>query len=676
MLRYISFLVFLTFVNVSQAQPVTSVTYEVMIETAEMAVMNNDYSNAIEWYEEAYRESRDKDLAVKIAHLKYAMRDYEKAAKGYQRLLNRDKDLQFQDLRLDYGKALKRAGSFQEAYNELYAFTEYTEDEDMKKEALFEMEGIKKMGQFEQNIDAVIEFAGKKVNYGQAEYSPTYYNDGTLYYGAFGENKAIEIEENGPSAYVQIYTSIKDDEGKFKKGEALPEEINREGYHTSNVSFSKDGKRMFFTRSVLDGNIASQTQIYVSYRGDGGWSPAILLEGVNGEFISTHPAQGELFGNEVLFFTSDMDGGFGGMDIYYATKKGENSYSTPVNLGEKVNTMYDDVTPFYMDGTLYFSSAGWHGMGGLDIFYSTWDGVRWSDPANMGYGYNTSLDDHYLSFNSDGTKGFLVSNRVDKDKRRLTSKTCCDDVYTIEIREIVIDLLATVLDENGPLKGANVELIDLSAEEGTDSKSKSNLSGSDFNFLLDSDHKYKALVTREGYYPDSVDFNTFGILDDYTVKKKVTLKPIPVEPEVEIVTINQAIRLNNIYYDFDDDKILPDAEKDLSILLDLMNQYGDMVIELSSHTDAQGVSTYNQKLSQRRAESAAQWLVDKGVVADRIKPVGYGESVILNRCVNGVRCEDEEHRFNRRTEFKIIAGPETIEIKKEVIRGSNSEKKN
>ncbi len=654
------------------AQPVTTVTYDVMLETAENAMAENDYVNALEWFQKAYKESKDKDIAVKIAGLSYLMRDYEKAEKAYDRILKRDRLNQYQDQRLYYAKSLKAMGKFQEAYNEFYSFAETTEDPEDKADAEFEMAGIKKMGELEQNIDAVIKYAGKKVNFGQAEYSPRYYNDGTLYYGTFGENKAIEVEENGESSYVQIYTSKKNEEGEFEKGEPLSEEINRPGYHTSNVSFSPDGKRMFFTRSLLDVNEVGQSKIYVSYKNDQGWSPAAEVEGVNGEYIATHPVVGELFGNEVLFFVSDMDGGYGAYDIYYATRQGE-SYSTPVNLGEKVNTVGDDITPYYNDGTLYFSSDGHQGMGGLDIFYSNWDGVRWSDATNIGYGYNTSTDDLYLSFNSEGTKGFLVSNRPDKDKRRLKSKTCCDDVYSVDIREIVIDLMAKVTDANGPLLGAQVDLIDLSTD--SDKNTKLNVTSNDFNFLLDSDRKYKVVFKKDGYFPDSLEFNTFGLLDDYTVKKNMELKPIPVEPEVEIVTINQAIRLNNIYYDFDDDKILPAAEKDLNILYDLMNQYSDMIIELSSHTDAQGVSTYNQKLSQRRAQSATNWLINKGIASERIKPVGYGESQLLNHCRNGVRCSDDEHRFNRRTEFKIIGGPETIEIKREVLKGSD-EKKN
>ena len=145
------------------------------------------------------------------------------------------------------------------------------------------------------------------------------------------------------------------------------------------------------------------------------------------------------------------------------------------------------------------------------------------------------------------------------------------------------------------------------------------------------------------------------------------LRVQPPESDIEIVTINEPIRLNNIYYDFDDDKILPDAEKDLMTLKGLLDKYPDMVIELSSHTDSRGDDTYNEKLSQRRANSAKKWLLAKGVNSARIVPKGYGEEKILNQCTNGEECTEEEHRFNRRTEFKIIAGPTTIEIKKEVM---------
>jgi peptidoglycan-associated lipoprotein len=165
--------------------------------------------------------------------------------------------------------------------------------------------------------------------------------------------------------------------------------------------------------------------------------------------------------------------------------------------------------------------------------------------------------------------------------------------------------------------------------------------------------------------PAEFDFNTVGLIANHTIRRTVKLaKKIDDNSGMETVTINEPIRLNNIYYDFDDDKILLDAEKDLTFLLNLMKQYPDMVIELSSHTDAQGNDAYNERLSQRRAQSAKNWLVAKGIKDKRIEAVGYGEANILNHCINGIDCTDAEHRLNRRTEFKIIAGPTTIEVKK------------
>ena len=135
------------------------------------------------------------------------------------------------------------------------------------------------------------------------------------------------------------------------------------------------------------------------------------------------------------------------------------------------------------------------------------------------------------------------------------------------------------------------------------------------------------------------------------------------EETIEL-TLNQPIRLANIYYDFDDDKILQDAEPDLQYILDLMKDYPEMVVELGSHTDARGKDSYNQVLSQRRAQSAVNWIAARGIEGGRLKAVGYGEQQILNQCVNNVRCSDDEHRFNRRTEFKILEGPTTIQVKK------------
>jgi len=633
------------------SQPIRTNSFKQKVEAAEEAELAYNYAGALDWFEQAYddvRKSRSRDDAGK-----------------------------FNSSVLTYAKSLKALAQYDTALEEFKRFQSLTDDPALKQEAQFEIDGIMLIPEMEKNLETSMVVLGKKVNSGSGEFSPRQNAaDGNLYYGSFNRSDKIEVDSEDDDFHAKIYMAEKDEKGNYKKADELDKTINREGYHSANVSFSRDGRVMYFTRVQTTGTEITSSQIMVSYKKDTGWSAADPVTGLNGEWHSKHPAIGQLYGKDVIFFASDMPGGQGGMDIYYANVLGDGQFSSPVNMGKDINSAKEDLAPFYHDGTLYFSTDGKPTLGGFDIFYTVWDGSEWSGTENLGFQFNTSYDDLYFSMNADGKSGYVVSNRPTEGKKRLQSKTCCDDIFEFTVKEVVIDLLAIVVDgEDLPINGATIKLENVSDPVSHPTDMQYNSLGNEFNFGLDSDFKYKALITVDGYYPDSISFNTAGILDNYTVQKKISLKPIPaepVEPEYDIIiaTINEDIRLNNIYYDLDDAKILPDAEQDLNQLFDLMIQYSDMEIELSSHTDSQGTSKYNQGLSQRRAESATNYLIAKGIDASRIKPVGYGESRILNRCVNGTRCPDEEHRFNRRTEFKIIAGPQTIEIKKEkkVIR--------
>lgn len=671
----------LGFAILSWGQPIEKANYETMIETADSAYNSNDYINAIEWYDKAYKESKDKNLSALMADLHFQMGDYKKAERRYDRLVNKDKTGEFAEDRYRLARAKLYQGKYAEALTDFRTYASTTEDMDGKKSAMLFIKGIENMDQLSDNIEAVVTPLDKEINSALSEYSPRQYVDGTLYYAALVGKNAIELkdEETIEESTAKIYMAARNKEGGYEEPVELGTQINREGFHQGNLTFSEDGQRMYFTRAKLKGNeLGEYARIFVSNKNDSGWGAAEEVPSIQGDYYTTQPAAGQLYGNEVIFFVSDMPGGFGGMDIYYTTVLGD-GYSSPVNLGEGINTDKDDITPFYKDGTLYFASKGYAGLGGYDIYYASWDGSDWSEVTNMGFNYNSSYDDQYLSLSEDGSKGFLTTYRPHKDKKSIKgSKACCPDIHQVELRDIIVDLLAYIEDENGPLIGGTVELVDLST--GDEPNTKSNFTTNDFNFLLDSDHEYMVRFSKEGYYPDSVTFNTVGVLDDYTVKKTMVLEqkppppPPPVEPETQVLTKNESIRLNNIYYDFDKSNILPDAEQDLLYLKEIMDEYPSLVIELSSHTDVQGPTNYNKRLSQRRANSAARWLIKAGVDKDRIKPVGYGESIILNQCTEGVECTDDEHRFNRRTEFKILDGPESIVIKTPVSNWDNQKK--
>lgn len=645
------------------AQPVDEVPVHLMIETAENAMAIADYYTALEWYENAYKETRDPDIAVKIAELQIRLRDFARAERWLEKIVEKDQGATYPHTVFLYGQVLKINSNYQGAIDAFNFYAGLNVNDSLLALADNEVAGIQLAMQSKPPIDLVVKNAGKSVNSSYTDSSPFLGRDGKLYFGSFRRKELIVLDGKEGDYYFKIYSSEPEDEGEWDSAKPLSDKINREGYHTGNPSISSDGTRMFFTRSLLTGNDLTESKIFMSQEKSESWGPPVELTGINGDYIAKHPSPGQLYGKEVLFFTANIPGGHGGYDIYYADRLSDESYSIPVNLGPAINTTLDDESPFFLGNKLYFSSTGHPGLGGFDVFRSEWNGTDWGKVENLGAGYNSSYDDLYFTVNEEGKLGFLVSNRPDEESRSVKAKTCCDDIYQFHIRAVVIDLVTQVFDGPTPLVGAKVTLFEMDRGKTGKSTPQTNDKAHEFQFGLDQDKGYKVLVEKSGYTPVEFEFNTVGITENKTIGKKVTLTK-KADTRMETVTINEAIRLNNIYYDFDDDKILSDAEKDLTFLLGLMKQYPEMVIELSSHTDARGNDAYNERLSQRRAQSAKNWLVARGINEKRIEAVGYGENVILNHCINGIDCTDDEHRFNRRTEFKIIAGPTTIEVKR------------
>ncbi len=651
------------------AQPLNRSTYETMLKTAEEKLAAKDYYNALEWYEKCYDERKEKEMGFKIAQLHFELRDYVAAEKWFGRASKIRKN-PFPEARLMFAKMQKMNGKYPEAVEELQQFIADSQDEKLKKIAERELEGARLATKLLEPNDMKIANAGANVNTPASDYSPALLNANDMYFAALTGDKPVTLDGKEGNYQSKIYTASRSTGGGWSKAELLSAEINREGFHTGNPSFSPDGKRMFFNRSILNGNVLGESEIYMSKKTPDGWAPPLKVEGVNGKYIAKHPMVGELFGKEVLFFVSDMEGGHGGFDVYYATYQGEDKYDLPVNLGTVVNTPDDEATPFYRDGKLFFSSNGLPSLGGFDIYFSSWNGATWSKPTNMGKGYNSGADDLYYTSDKDGYNGLFVSNRV--GGKSLKSKTCCDDIYTFAVDRIKANFAGTTFEKGKPLNGVAMQLIEMEGGKPGKTENQSNPTSNAFAYVLGLEKAYMVITSKAGYYPDTIQFNTTNIKKTITIDKKITLRPVPPPPPPppapketeEVVSTNQPIRLNNIYYDYDDDKILPDAMGDLNYLDTLMKQYPDMVIELSSHTDARGNDKYNLELSQRRAESAKKYLVGNGIVDSRIQAVGYGETQILNDCKNGIKCADEQHRLNRRTEFKILSGPTSILIKK------------
>ena len=683
--------------NILLAQPLNKQTPNMMVNIGDEEVEKLNFYGALEWYEKAKEEdkslSKDNELAYKIGNLHFMLRDFKKAERSYKRIVTRKykkgTNPYLPEANFTYARILKMNEKYEEAIPVLEAYISQTKNAVNKELAQSELTGAQMALGMTPVTGIFIENAGK-ANTRKTETSPYLADDGTLYYASFLNDEVTVLNGKAEDYHLKVVKSTRKEKkkgrgkeakvemGEFQKGKALTAKINREGFHTGNIAFTSDGGTMFFTRMQLDGADVGESKLFFSEKKGSTWKGANEVVGINGDYIVKHPAVGEHFGNEVLFFSSNMPGGEGGFDIYYATKKGEGVYGDPVNLGEVLNTKGDDESPFYKDGTIYFSSTGHPGIGGFDIFSSKWNGSVWARPENLGKGYNSPVDDLHFMLDTKGTGGALVSNRV--GTKSLKSKTCCDDIFLVTIPEVVLELMATTYDSGDqPLAGATVQLIEVVNTKKGNTEAQTNSTANNFGFTLNEEVSYMLIAKADGYYPDTAYLNTVGLTESTAIEKQLKLKPLPPPPPVVVapvekeVTITREvpIELKNILFDFNDDTILPEAEQDLLLVLDLMNQYPDMVVELGSHTDAQGNDSYNQRLSQRRAASSKNWLTERGIKSNRIKAVGYGETQIRNHCNNGVKCPDEEHRYNRRTEFKIIAGPTSIKIRETRLQKAN-----
>jgi hypothetical protein len=365
-------------------------------------------------------------------------------------------------------------------------------------------------------------------------------------------------------------------------------------------------------------------------------------------------------GQEVLYFVSNREGGKGGNDIWLSVMNKKGEFGTPRNLGSKVNTDRDEVTPFYdtPTGTLYFSSNGWISMGGADIYKTQSDasGKFTNRAENLGAPFNSACDDNYFRPGRSGEEGYLVSNRPGIYSVR--GKTCCYDIFSYKYdRRVFVAVRGQVIDEatQQPIAGAAVNLAlrsDNLTEADVTIANDTSKTNDPYFFNLKTEKLYKLSAFKDGYFTASQSFTTKGLVKSDTLEVNIYLKKLEK---------NKAYRLNNIYYDFDKSDLRAESKGTLDTLYNLLVENPTIIIELSSHTDVRGSDVYNLNLSQKRAESCVNYLInEKKVPSNRITAKGYGETKVLEDCAKYPDCPADQssdcpcHQNNRRTEFKII----------------------
>ncbi|GGG74302.1 cell envelope biogenesis protein OmpA [Parapedobacter pyrenivorans] len=604
-----------------------------------------EYANAAKLYTKLVdtRQPRLQDLE-RLADSYLRMNDYESAENWCARVIGHE-DSPAQN-RLVYGDVLKANGKYAEAKEQLKAYVEATGD---AASVALQIAGCDS-AQVWMADPTVHKLRNEGVNTSLSEFS-AFPVGGKVYYAGEPQGNADTYGWTG-NAFLRVYTADRNADNILSDAALASDDINSGKFHVGPVATDATGNTLFVTRTYVgnDGERTKEGQrkyrtrnlelfIYTKSN-DGTWSAEPFAYNRVEEYSVGHAAL-STDGN-TLYYASDMPGGQGGTDIWYSERQADGSWGTPVNAGASINSAGDELFPNTgPNHTLYYSSDGFASMGGLDVFQSTGGKARWGTPRNLGYPVNSSGDDfaYIVTFNGEeGIAGYLSSNR--KGGRG------SDDIYsfTYEKPKIVILLRGTTSDkQTGDRIEATVTLFD--GTRRIIARKSSGESGT-FEFLLDRNQTYTVLGNKEGYHADSAKVSTVDITKSDTLEVALLLEPI--------FKVGDTFELENIYYDFDKHHIRPDAAAILDELVRTLRDNPTLKIELSSHTDSRGSDAYNEALSQRRAQSAVDYLVSKGIARDRMMAKGYGETRLVNDCGNDVPCTREQHQANRRTEVTVL----------------------
>lgn len=591
------------------------------------------------------------EIYRKLGNTYYFNSNYSKAAKWYYNLIDRFPN---EALTVDYFRAaqcLKSINQPEEAEKlmEIYRF---------KGGKITSLDSYKNVADtlFKKGVhDKLFEIEKIPVNTEYSDFGPAFYGD-NIVFASSRKNPSLSKEQTDELAgwdeqpFLNLYQVSLDKDMNFGKVKAFNKNVNSP-YHESTAVFTKDGNTMYFTRNNYlngkkkrDRDHVVRLKIYKATRNGNSWENIQELPFNSDNYSVGHPTLSP--DEDRLYFSSDMPGSLGMSDIWYVKILGEDIYTSPVNLGNKINTAERETFPFVSDeNNLYFSSDGHSGMGGLDIFVTKLEENSHGEVSTFGEPINSPKDDFGFIIKEDRI-GYFTSNRDGKEGSK------SDDIYQIWERcEITIQ--GPVMDKNtGELiPNAEVTLIDSNNKEV-----KTVTVGNDatFTFLLDCQEQYTLRAKKEKYHPKEKVIETPN--NPKTIKMPIKLNmPLALELSDPCPPNDLGCRLTlqPIYFDYDKSNIRPDAEIELAKILAALKEYPTLKIHIESHTDSRGNDLYNSKLSENRAQATLDWFLKKGIDITRLTAKGYGESELINKCNNQTTCSEDEHQLNRRSMFII-----------------------
>ncbi len=622
---------------------------EKLLNKANEKYKSYSFSPAIDIYTKVLEKGYvSADLLSKLANSYYFNAEYKKASEVYKKLVQEYGDEVTAGQFFRYAQTLRTLGEYDLSNEILKRFNDITSDGEnatYTKDKASALENIKK----NNNKFKVLKFDYNTI---YNEFAPSFYDKGLIFSSDRDTGNLAKYRHTWNSRdFLDLY-KVNADSISINNTIKLDNNINTR-YHESTSVVTKDGKTMYFTRNnykegktVKDDEGVIRLKIFQASKVDGIWTDIKELPFNSNNYSVAHPALS--YDEKTLYFASDMPGTYGSSDIFRSTINDDGTYGKPENLGNNINTDSRETFPFVSrEDVLYFSSDGHLGLGGLDIFATKIVNKDFlGSVVNIGSPVNSNMDDFTFIFNSENREGYFASNR----KNGLGE----DDIYAVVEKEPLElgcyqEIRGTVRDKisNEILVGATIRIIDENNEEISSTIMSSN---GVYKITLDCNQGNFVRAVVDGYVPSekylSKSTGDSQVIDFYLERERVTAGFGD--------DLAKLLQLSTIYFDLNKYDIRPDAEIEIQKVIVAMEKFSSLKIKVNSHTDSRGKNAYNLWLSQKRAQSTVDYMISKGIEANRLQGEGYGETRLINKCEDGVKCTIKEHQLNRRSEFIII----------------------
>lgn len=613
----------------------------VVIGTASMSAQNKDTQKADKLFKrleyvsaaQEYLKLADKGKADGYVHKQladtyYHMFNAAEASKWYAKAIETPQDA---ETYFRYAQMLKAQGKYEEANKQMKTFVSKAPNDQRSKEFNANPNYLPKLMDKQKQYD----LKALDINSDKSDFGAVLHQNG-LYF-ASARNGARKNYGWTDEPFLDIYKATHNVDGTITNAEPVTE-LNSK-WHDGPVTISKDGSTIYFASESFKEKLyekekvssttlkMSQVNLFKATNSNGKWTNITPLPFNSKEYSTSNPSLSS--DGKTLYFSSNMPGSMGGVDIWKVAVNQDGSFGTPENLGSKINTEGDESFPFISEDNkmLYFASNGRPGFGGYDVF--AFD-MNKGEATNMGKPVNSEKDDFAFTFNKEKNIGFVSSNRGGVDNIYLATPVC-----GVEVMTIVTDAKTGAI-----LANAKVAIVD--EKKNVISTEMTNAKG-EVTYYVECDKAYTIQASKDGY-----ESNTFPVASSKGPSKKVDA---PLNP-IEVIITETEVILNPIFFEFNKSNITQEGAFELDKLVQVMKNNPNMVILAKSHTDNRGSDKYNMSLSDRRAKSTVQYIISKGVAADRISGKGMGESEPKVDCKEN--CSEEQHAQNRRSEFLIV----------------------